>query len=127
MSYQDEEHELNRYIHKEYAHIESLCRELRNKLADSMPTLKAEQESGGAGWIKFLNTSTGNYAKFGVVLKKKDEIEIWFKSGAVVPTDEDVAEKPVRSAMHRKSSKGFHISCASHIDDDVIAWCREAG
>lgn len=118
---------VGRYVHSEFANVEVLYRTLLARLSDAVPDLVPEIDSGGPGWLKFWNTQAGRYARFGVVLKKKtDEIEIYFRGNTHAPNSSDVAAKSVRSAMHRKSGKGFYISTAAQIDSDVISWLSDA-
>lgn len=114
-------------VEQSYSHLSPLYRELRSRIAARMPQLVAERESGGNGWIKFRDDSSGRYAKFGLCLKaRRDQIEIWFKSNRVAPDPEAVARKPVESRMHRNSGKGFFVSSEEDLDDEVMGWLEAA-
>jgi endonuclease III len=122
-----QEADVDDYVHSEFGHVEELYRMLAARLSNLVPALKPELDSGGPGWIKFWNSEEGRYARFGVALKKKAcEIEIFFRSNAHAPDPSDVDTKSVRSAMHRKSGKGFYVSAAEQVDSDVISWIVDA-
>lgn len=126
------EEEVWALVKSSFRHLEPLYSLLRSKIAERMPHLRAERETGGEGWIKFRNTSPSREAKrqnshFHLTLKKKDaRIEIWFDDNRVAPVKETVEAKELESAMDRKSAKGFYITKENQIDDDLISWLEAA-
>jgi predicted type IV restriction endonuclease len=127
-----EEEEVWLTVRTSFRHLEDLYAALRSKIAERMPHLSAQLETGGEGWIKFRNLSLPPQGRrrdcyFHLTLKKtKVRIEIWYPGGGFVPAKEAVEAKGLESAMHRRSGKGFYITKPEQIDDTLMDWLEAA-
>jgi len=125
------EGEIWELVREEYPSLAELYRELRMKLHQHAPMLRAERESGGKGWIKFRITGSNGagrqFARFGLVLKKRtSRIEVWFKANEVAPAEAEVTSAGLEPALGRKQGKAFYLANPTDVDDTVVRWLVRA-